>query len=97
MVIHIQTPESALQPLIVNIMWYPQRFIEVSCSTQLVVGFVDGICQVGENNEDVDSLSIADVAWRARSRFRIASADEDCVKHGLKVAGHKLKVANQHP
>jgi hypothetical protein len=30
---NIQTPEPALQPFVVNIMWHSQHLVEVSCST----------------------------------------------------------------
>lgn len=62
--------------------------VEVAFLEELVVGFVDCVEEVEDDDDDLDLSSVLGEAWRAWCWFRVAGADEDGVKGGLNVAGY---------
>ena len=55
-----------------------------------VVGFVDGVGKVCEDNSDVYSASVLDVEGCPRLGLRVASTDDDAVVECLDPSRHKL-------
>jgi len=64
--------------------------VEVSCSEELVVGFIDGVQEVGGDDEDEEAFAVALVAGGAGDGFGIAGADEDGVECCLEVGSCEL-------
>ena len=87
---NLQSSKPTLQSALVNVVRDVEGLIEVSGFLDLVVGFVDGVEEIGDYNEHVDALAVASEAWGARSGFGIAGADEDGVEDCLEVACYYL-------
>ena len=64
--------------------------VEVSCSEELVVGFIDGVQEVGGDDEDEEAFAVALVAEGAGDGFGVAGADEDGVEGRLEIGGSEL-------
>lgn len=62
-----------------------QELVEVAGAAQFPVGFVDGVEEVGDDDEGVDGLPMPYELGRAGLRARVASANEKSVEEGLDV------------
>jgi hypothetical protein len=71
-------------------MRHTKILVKVAGFPELPVGFIDGVAEVGEDDKDKDAFAVLVKAGRARCRFGVAGADEDCVEGCLKVACNEL-------
>lgn len=86
----LQPPKFALQCLLVHIMRDTESLVEIAGLTDLIVSLVDGVEQVGQNDEDMSSFAVSNVAWGAWGWFGVACADEDGVQDLLEIAARNL-------
>jgi len=67
-----------------------QILIEITRKSQLIVCFVHRVQQIYDDHTYVDAASIANKAWRARSRLRVTRADENRIQSSLNIASDQL-------
>lgn len=77
-------------------MWYAKVLVEIACSSNLPVCFIDCVEEVGAHYYDVDAPSITDKFLGAWLRFWIAGSNAEVVPDALHPScdqlGKKLSV-----
>ena len=89
-----EAAEAGLDLALGGVCGHAQVGVVVGAAADLIVGFVDGVGEVGGDNEDVDDAAVGAVTSRARRRLGVAGADGDAVVDGLNPACHELFCAS---
>ena len=71
-------------------MGYAQEAVEVARSAQPVVGLVDGVEEVDEDNGDMDTSAMLVVEGSAGLGFGVAGTDHDAIVDGLEPSCYEL-------
>jgi len=71
-------------------VWEGEVLVEIGGSSDVPVGFVDCVEEVGGYYYDVDAAAVEDVFWGAGLRLWRAGADGDSIVYGLYPACYQL-------
>lgn len=78
-----QAAEAGLDLTVAGVEGHAELCVVGREAAQVMVGFVDGVEEVGGDDEDVDVASVFVEAWRTWRGFGVAGADREAVVDGL--------------
>lgn len=82
-----QATKARLDRFLRGIVWDVEKAVEIWCGLDLIVGFVESVEEVGDDDGDVDCSPVSRVPSASWNGFGVAGADEDGVESRLDVAG----------
>lgn len=85
-----QSPETRFNDFVFGVVGDTEEGVEVARGAQPVIGFVNGVEEVGKDDGDVDAPAMFDVEGRTGLGFGVAGADYNAVVECLKPSGNKL-------
>lgn len=85
-----QSPEARFYNFVFCIVGDAEEGVEIAGGAQPVVGFVDGVEEVGKDDGDVDAPAMFDVEGSTGLGFGVAGADHYAIVEGLEPSCDKL-------
>jgi len=85
-----QSPEARFNDFVLGVVGDTEEGVEIAGGTQPVVGFVDGVEEVGNDDGDVYAATVFNVEGRTGLGFGVAGADHNAVVECLEPSCDKL-------
>ncbi len=85
-----QSPEAGFNDFVLGVVGDTEEGVEIAGGTQPVVGFVDGVEEVGKDDGDVYAAAVFNVEGRTGLGFGVAGADHYAIVEGLEPSCDKL-------